>query len=184
MRPTHGPDQLSERLHSVSLHHEHDEDEEDGPVGPLRPPPTRRFPKPATAARAPALLDRGGASKRAFVRPGGVAVAWAKCVGAGRTVLVRKRPPVGDAEHGAAQPVVAQPAGGQTLAEVAAFLRQRKRCARPTLSHSQRSQRPSARSRYVTEAAKLLAPPARDLEQGGCARIFRVRRDAEARHAS
>lgn len=100
------------------------------PPGGARPPPRPPLaPLPRTSSALPALLDRGAGSKRAFVRPGGVASAWARCVGAQRTVCVRKRSAAPEeADKPPLLPTDSQPSG---LAEMAAFLRQRKRCARP-----------------------------------------------------
>lgn len=87
---------------------------------------------PASGALVPHTKTYGPSSvhqRRSFVRPGGVASAWARCVGVQRTVNVRKRPtgdfdgaPGGDG--GAV--LTGQHVSG--LADMAAFLRQRKRC--------------------------------------------------------
>lgn len=83
-------------------------------------------------------------NKRSFVRPGGVGAAWARCVGAQKTVSVGRKRACDDATDGdAAGALVAAPPAAalypRNLADMAVFLRHRKR-------------------RIVSEAAKLLAP--------------------------
>ena len=129
-----------------------------GQMGPpARPPLAVRPP----GSSLPAVLDRGAGQKRAFVRPGGVASAWARCVGGTqRTVSVRKRPAAG-ADEAAAKPQLLTSHGGDptALAEMAAFLRQRKRCAETGAAHALPGPRRLNAGR--------LSPPARSLCAGG-----------------
>lgn len=160
-----------------------------GQAWPAPPPPRppgqlQQAPRPPLAVRPPgsslpAVLDRGVGQKRAFVRPGGVASAWARCVGGTqRTVSVRKRPAGADEGAAAKPPLLPNHGGDPTaLAEMAAFLRQRKRCAGkktaarapgrgPPQCRTPLTCRPlPARRRFVSEAAKLLAPQP-ELDEG------------------
>jgi len=102
-------------------------DEDGGASAAVAP---RRFSAPRGVATP------GPVSRKSFVRPGGVGAAWARCVGAQKTVSVgRKRP--AEAEPGAepAQPLqplaMVAPAATlqpRSLADIAVFLRHRKRC--------------------------------------------------------
>jgi hypothetical protein len=99
----------------------------------------------AAAAAAARRAPRGVATpgpvaaprKRSFVRPGGVGAAWARCVGAQKTVSVgRKRDHDGADEGGAPAPAGAAlavaPAATlvpRNLADISVFLRHSKRCA-------------------------------------------------------
>jgi hypothetical protein len=97
--------------------------------------PSSALPPRSVPASASALVPHTkpyGAShvhqRRSFVRPGGVASAWARCVGVQRTVNVRKRP-TGDfdgASGDGGAVLTGQHVSG--LADMSAFLRQRKRC--------------------------------------------------------
>jgi len=131
--PIAGPmDAISERLHqSLTLGAQRGaaelgEEACSRQVVPQRLPSTAALPPPLPRTHAahcgPAL-----APKRSFVRPGGVASAWARCVGVQRTVNVRKRA-TSEPEGGEGGAAVLTGNHVSGLADMAAFLRQRKRC--------------------------------------------------------
>jgi hypothetical protein len=89
-----------------------------------------------TSAHAPRAVATPGpvARKRSFMRPGGVGAAWARCVGAQKTVNVGRKRALGDGDAAAddAAPLAGAPAAlyPRNLADIAVFLRHRKRYAR------------------------------------------------------
>ena len=100
--------------------------------GAVAAPSSRRVSAPRVPTPSPVV-------RKSFVRPGGVGAAWARCVGAQKTVSVgRKRRAEGEpgaepaAGHASAlQQLVVAPAATlqpHSLADLHVFLRHRRRC--------------------------------------------------------
>jgi hypothetical protein len=109
----------------------------------------------------------GIVSRKSFVRPGGVGAAWARCVGAQKTVSVgRKR--AAETEPGAEpalplQPLAVAPAATlqpRSLADIAVFLRHRKRYVRcsPVPSEPSCAPPPDAPARRHAAASSARRP--------------------------